>query len=128
MPSVFGSLLVIVAILILAFVYDPLVTLFLFFSLIIGLCISFFSRKTIAKMASNTNSALKKMNTDMNEFIDLMMLHQTNHILDYFLNKTSSTIHSFIQTAKREDKIIYFFTGLVNNYNTLFRIALSAFL
>lgn len=68
------------------------------------------------------------MNTDTNEFIDLMMLHQTNHILDYFLNKTSSTIHSFIQTAKREDKIIYFFTGLVNNYNTLFRIALSAFL
>lgn len=68
------------------------------------------------------------MNTDTNEFIDLMMLHQTNHILDYFLNKTSSTIHSFIQTAKREDKIIYFFTGLMNNYNTLFRIALSAFL
>ena len=128
MPSVFGSLLVIVAILILAFVYDPLVTVFLFFSLIIGLCISFFSRKIIARMASNTNSALKKMNTDTNEFIDLMMLHQTNHILDYFLNKTSSTIHSFIQTAKREDKIIYFFTGLMNNYNTLFRIALSAFL
>ena len=60
MPSVFGSLLVIVAILILAVVYDPLVTVFLFFSLIIGLCISFFSRKTIAKKASNTNSALKK--------------------------------------------------------------------
>ena len=128
MPSVFGSLLVIAAVLVLSFAYDSVVTAFIFFSLIIGLSISFFSRKLIAKMAGKTNSALKSFNADTNEFVDLLALHQTNNVLYYFLNKTAAIIHHFIQIAKREDKIIYFFTGLVNNYNTLFRIALSAFL
>ena len=67
-------------------------------------------------------------NSLVNHFVDSISLVQTNNILPYFLNSTSSSIKDFIKTAKKEDKIIYFWSGMVQNYNTLFTIALSAFL
>lgn len=95
-------------------------------ALLIGISISYLSRKIIASTAGETNKKLKAQSALCNTFTESIPLIQTHSILPYFQENTGNSIQSFIQTAKKEDKIVYFWTGIVQNYHTLFRITLSA--
>lgn len=127
-PSCLGSLIIISASLICSFFYDLKGTVLIIVSLILGLCISYVSRNMIRNHAFKTNQKLKKQNTNCIEFMDNLELIQNHSLYDYYQNKMSGSIQDFIQTAKKEDQVIYGWTGLVHSYNLLFKIVLSTFL
>ena len=127
-PSLIGSILVMIFMVALAFSFDIKLSLFIFVSILLGFGISYLSRTIIAKTAKSTNLRLKQVNAQTNEFVDSIMLVQTNHISAFFQKKMSQAVTDFIHTAKKEDFILYCVSGVVENYNTLFKIALSALL
>jgi len=127
-PAIIGSIAVVIISLVLAFYYSFTVSLFILISLMLGVTLSFSSRKIIAKNGGLTNRSLKMHNSTCNQFVDSLPLVQTNNIIDYFTGKASGSIRDFINTTTREDKKIYLWTGMVQNFNTLFTIALSALL
>jgi len=127
-PSLLGSIAIIIMSMALSVYYNFFISVFILIVLIVGIIISFGSRKIISKTASQTNVKLKGLNAINNEFIDNITLVQTNNISEYYVEKTVVSVNDFISTAKKEDRKIYFWTGIVQNYNTLFTIALSALL
>ena len=95
---------------------------------VIGLFISFASRKMIAAASRRTNEKMKEHSAVSSEFVDNLALSQTNSLGKYYADRTSRSIDDFIATAKREDLRTYFWYEIVENYNQLFSIVLSALL
>ena len=95
---------------------------------VIGLFISFASRKMIAAASRRTNEKMKEHSAVSSEFVDNLALSQTNSLEEYYADRTSRSIDDFIATAKREDLRTYFWYGIVENYNQLFSIVLSVML
>jgi ABC-type multidrug transport system fused ATPase/permease subunit len=127
-PTLIGSIAIILMSISLAFFYSIYTSLFILLALIFGIFISFGSRKIISKTGTETNKRLKEHHSLTGQFVDSLPLVQTNNILSYYLNKTSVSIRKFLSTAKKEDKKIYLWSGIIQNYNTIFTIALSALL
>lgn len=127
-PSMLGSVAVIVASLILAAFYDVRMTLFIFLALVLGLLLSMASRNMIARRAGQTNIKLKAHHGICNQYMDSLPLVQTNPVHSYFTDKTKNGISDFIKTSQKEDKVNVFWTETVGNYNTLFTLVLSALL
>jgi ABC-type multidrug transport system fused ATPase/permease subunit len=127
-PSIIGSIIVIILSFTLAFYYNPVVSLLILASLVIGILISFFSRNIISRKASTTNQNLKQVHEVVNEFSSAIPFIQTSLTIDYYNSKVKKSISSFISVAKKEDKVIYLWSGIIQNYSILFSIVLSAFL
>ncbi len=127
-PSMLGSVAVIVASLILAAFYDVKMTLFIFVALVLGVFLSMASRNMIARRAGQTNVKLKEHHAICNQYMDSLPLVQTNPVHSYFTDKTKNGISDFIKTSQKEDKVNVFWTETVGNYNTLFTLVLSALL
>ena len=71
---------------------------------------------------------MKEHSAVSSEFVDNLALSQTNSLEEYYADRTSRSIDDFIATAKREDLRTYFWYEIVENYNQLFSIVLSALL
>ena len=127
-PTIVGSIFVIVFSLSLAFFYSFTISILVLVSLIIGVLISVLSRNIISKKASSTNEKMKDVHGVVSEFTDAISSIQTNLTIGYYNKKISRTISSFIATAKKEDRVIYFWSGVMQNYSILFSIVLSAVL
>jgi ABC-type bacteriocin/lantibiotic exporter with double-glycine peptidase domain len=127
-PTFIGSFLIVVVSVVLAVCYNLQITIFIVVALTIGLLMSYSSRIIVSKTASKTNAKLKKVYSTISNFVDAISFVQTNNVISYFQQNTENSIDDFINTAKKEDKIIYFWSGTVQSYNTLFTIALSALL
>ncbi len=57
-------------------------------------------------------------------YIDSMTLVQTNDVLDYFQQETTRKLSDFIQTAKKEDRLMLFWSKLSEHYNTIYDAAI----
>lgn len=127
-PSLLGSVAVILASLILAAFYDVKLMLFIFAALILGTVISLLGKKMIVTKAGNTNRKLKEHHMLCDQYVDSISLVQTNPVLPYFVDKTKTSIADFILSSQKEDGVQVFWTEAVSHYNTLFNLALSTLL
>ena len=127
-PAMFGGIIVVMALFALSLSENNSLGLFLMAALLIGFALSHLSRKMIAKAGGETNRTLKKLHARHDQFVDSILLAQTNNVSPYFRDQASAAIRGFVHTAKKADRIIYWWTGLVQNYNALIIIALSTIL
>ncbi len=127
-PSMLGALAVVCATVGLGFCYDIRASAFIFASASLGLLLSWASRRIVAKYAGQTNAKLKTHDAWCTQFVEMLPQIQCDNLLAYYQEKTRDNLRDFIATSIREDKTIYFWTGLVSGYHSLFSIALSALL
>ena len=128
LPMAVISLIVTIVATIIGFFFGAIYATVILIAFIIGLFISFASRKMIAAASRRTNVKMKAQSAVVSEFIDNLSLIQMNSLEKYYADKTAYSIDDFIFTAKREDLKTYFWYGIVENYNQLFSIILSALL
>ena len=128
LPSIFGSLLIVIALLIWSSTINWSITLILLASFIIGIFISYISKNFIYKSSKKTNYALKNINGVTNDFLDSIETIKTNKICDYFEGKTKSLVKDFIKVAKIEDSKTYFWAGISNGYNKIIQYLISILL
>lgn len=128
LPMLIKSLIVVIVAGVIGFFFGTIYAAVIFIAFIIGLLLSFASRKMIASASRRTNVKMKAHNATALEFVDNLALAQTNSLQGYYSKKTAASIDDFISTAKREDLKTYFWSGVVENYNQLFSILLSALL
>lgn len=127
-PSMLGALAVLLASFGIGLFYDLQVSAFIFVAIAMGLLLSWASRTILARVAGQTNAKLKNHDAWCTQFVEMLPLIQTHDVLSYYQKKTKENLSDFISTAIVEDKKIYFWTGLVSRYHSLFSIVLSAML
>lgn len=127
-PSILGSIAVMMAAVFVSLGYEVKYTLFICAAVAVGLGISWCSRKILARISGKTNGMLKKHDAWCTQFISMLPVIQQNPVEEYYMAKTSENLSAFIKTAIHEDTWSTFWTGLVNGYHSLFSIALSALL
>lgn len=127
-PSMVGALAVMVVALCVALAYGLGVTLFILAAVLLGLLLSWCSRKILAKYAGRTNAKMKVHDAFCTQFVELMPLIQSHDVLPYFQEKAAGNLRDFISTAIQEDRRVVFWSSLAGSYHSLFSIALSAIL
>lgn len=127
-PSMIGAMTVLFASIGLGFFYDLQLSVFIFIAIIVGLLLSWTSRKVLSKVAGQTNVKLKSHDAWCTQFVEMLPLVQTHNLLGYYQEKTKENLTDFISTAIKEDEKIYFWNGIVSGYHSLFSLILSAFL
>lgn len=127
-PAMLGAVAVILAALAISFVYEPRMTILILFATAFGILLSWCSRKILSKTAGKTNAKMKVHDAWCTQFVEMLPVIQSNHILPYYQEKTSENLQEFISTAISEDKHTIFWSELISGYHTLFSIALSALL
>lgn len=127
-PSMIGAMTVLLASIGLGFFYDLQLSVFIFIAIIVGLLLSWTSRKVLSKVAGQTNVKLKSHDAWCTQFVEMLPLVQTHNLLGYYQEKTKENLTDFISTAIKEDEKIYFWNGIVSGYHSLFSLILSAFL
>ena len=127
-PSLLCSAMLIFLLLIFSATIDLFISLFLLFSIIVGIMISYVSRKIIVESSTSTNQKLKEYYNTLHEYTDKVEYIKTNNLLSYFANITQTKIINFISSSIKEDKKIYFFSTFTQNYNSLMQFILSILL
>lgn len=127
-PSMVGALAVMVVALCVALAYGLGVTLFILAAVLLGLLLSWCSRKILAKYAGRTNAKMKVHDAFCTQFVEQLPLIQSHDVLPYFQEKTAGNLRDFISTAVQEDRRVNFWASLAVSYHSLFSIALSAIL
>ena len=127
-PSLLCSAMLIIFLLIFSATIDLFISLFLLFSIIVGIMISYVSRKNIVESSTSTNQKLKEYYNTLHEYTDKVEYIKTNNLLSYFANITQTKIINFISSSVKEDKKIYFFSTFTQNYNSLMQFILSILL
>ena len=127
-PSFISAVLTTIVCMVLAFAFSIKFAVFLVFSVGLGWYVSFLGRKRISQKAGKTNQKMKQCHAVCNQYIDSMTLVQTNDVLDYFQQETTRKLSNFIQTAKKEDRLMLFWSKLSEHYNTISTMLLSVLL
>ena len=127
-PSLLCSAMLIILLLIFSITIDLFISLFLLCSIIVGIMISYVSRKIIVESSTSTNQKLKEYYNTLHEYTDKVEYIKTNNLLSYFVNITQTRIANFISSSVKEDKKIYFFSTFTQNYNSLMQFILSILL
>ena len=127
-PSLLCSAMLIILLLIFSATIDLFISLFLLMSIIVGIMISYVSRKIIVESSTSTNQKLKEYYNTLHEYTDKVEYIKTNNLLSYFANITQTKIINFISSSIKEDKKIYFFSTFTQNYNSLMQFILSILL
>lgn len=127
-PSMLGAVSVILTALAIAFVYEPSMTVLIFFATVVGITLSWGSRKILSKTAGKTNAKMKIHDAWCTQFVEMLPVIQSHNILPYYQKKTSQNLQEFIDTAVHEDRHTIFWQDFINGYHSLFSIALSALL
>ena len=125
-PSLLCSAMLIILLLIFSITID--LFMFLLCSIIVGIMISYISRKIIVESSTSTNQKLKEYYNTLHEYTDKVEYIKTNNLLSYFVNITQTKIINFISSSIKEDKKIYFFSTFTQNYNSLMQFILSILL
>ena len=128
LPSLFSSIIILIVTFVLSIFINPIFTIIIFISFLLGLFISILSKKIITGASANTNRFLKNFNYSTSSFLDCLEIGKANNLNEYFNKKSSDSIKAFIHAAKKEDTKTYFWTGLSEGYSTLLTYVLSAIL
>lgn len=127
-PSIIGALAILFASVGIGFACEKKMTLFIFFAVLLGLFLSWSSRKILSKYSGKTNAKLKIHDSWCTQFVNMLPLIHTHNILSYYQENTKENLHSFISTSIQEDKRVLFWSGIVSSYHSLFSIVLSVLL
>ena len=128
LPSLISSIIILIATFVLSIFINPIFTIIIFVSFLLGLFISILSKKIISGASANTNFFLKNFNYSTSSFLDCLEIGKANNLNEYFNKKSSDSIKAFINAAKKEDTKTYFWSGLSEGYSTLLTYVLSAIL
>lgn len=124
-PQLIASALIIVGTLGLSLTGSKYIALYLLVSVCMGIAVSMVSRRAIFKASSQTNARLKQIHEITNQFTQTLLSAKANCQGSYYEHKFDTAIETFIETSKQEDKRIYLFSGLTNNFNLVVEILLS---
>ena len=124
-PMLIGSVFIIIGTLLLSLQGSVYISLFLVVSVSLGIVISMVSRKAIYKASTATNAKLKGLHGLTDQFSQTILSAKVNDEEGYFDYRFSSAVDDFIAVSRQEDKRIYFFYGLTNNFNLVMEILLS---
>lgn len=127
-PTMLGAIAVILVALAISFIYEFRMTILIFVAAVIGIVLSWCSRKIIAKTAGRTNAKMKIHDAWCTQFVEMLPMIQCNNLLAYYQRKTTENLQNFIETAIHEDGHAVFWSELTYGYHSLFSIALSALL
>lgn len=124
-PMLIGSVFIIIGTLLLSLQGSVYISLFLVASVSIGIVISMVSRKAIYKASAATNAKLKGLHGLTDQFSQTILSAKVNGESSYYDYRFSSAVDDFIAVSRQEDKKIYLFYGLTNNFNLVMEILLS---
>lgn len=128
LPSMISSVAVVLISLGISFFYGARVTGLILMAVVLGMALSWGSRRALSRTAGQTNARLKALDAWSTQFVDMLPIVQNNDVLGYYQKRTTEHIDAFIQTAMREDRAVYFWHGMTTGYHVLFSIVLSAVL
>lgn len=127
-PSILSSLIFIFILLVFSMMIDGFISLYLLLVVFLGIGISLYAKKQIVQASSNTNLKIKEYHAALVEYTNKIDYIQSNHLFDYYTQITEDHIQQFITSSIHEDRKIYFFSNLVNQYNALSKFILSILL
>ena len=127
-PAMLGAIAVILVALSISFVYEPHMSILIFVATVLGIILSWCSRKILVKTAGRTNAKMKIHDSWCTQFVEMLPIIQCNNVLSYYQHKTSDNLRDFIATAIREDGHTIFWSEITSGYHSLFSITLSALL
>lgn len=90
--------------------------------------ISILAEKKINSLDHKTNLALKKVYAKTEEYCVSLPSIQTNMFNSYYEGQTREAVKNFISIAKQEDRVIYFWSGIVEKYIFLIQMLISGIL
>lgn len=127
-PQLIGALFIVLPSLIISIYFNRFIALFLIFSFVFGVIISYFSRKHIFNLSSLTNEKLKIIHSLINEYSNEISFIKSNNLSAYYINKTEIYMHDFIDTSTKEDTAVYFYSGIIKQFNRLLQVIFSILL
>lgn len=132
LPNISSSVLVITALFIFSIFIDQRVAFFLLMANVLGFAISYVSRLKVRHLASKTNSLLKKLHKTIESFSSSLNFIKTWNLDDYYEKTIDKEVASFIDSSIKEDKTIYFYSGLISRslllLEVIFSMAMSIYL
>ena len=128
LPSLLNSMAIIIVALTISAMYDIRITTIIALAIMLGVLLSWISRKVLAKSAGATNAKLKVHDAWCTHFVQMLPVIHTHNILSYFQRNSTKNVSEFIETSIQEDRRTLFWSELINNYHALFSVALSALL
>lgn len=127
-PKLLCSFTILLCSLFLSSFFDLRITLLLLVSFLFGISLSYFSKKKIAAASGRTNAKIKQFSRVINSYVESLPTVRANNLEAYYIGKSCAAVDDFIESSVKEDKLIYFFSGLVGNYNLIIQMILSAVL
>lgn len=125
LPSLTGSLVIVIILFVLAYFIHPQIMIFMFISSLIGFIISLISRHIIQSQTSITNHHLSNLHQYIDDFVKSINFVKMNLLSKYYTNKTELLVSDFIDSSIKEDRKIYFFSGLIRKTNLTIQILFS---
>lgn len=125
LPSLTGSLLIVIILFIFAYFIHPQIMIFMFISSLIGFIISLISRHIIQSQTSITNHHLSNLHQHIDDFVKSINFVKMNLLSNYYTNKTELLVSDFIDSSIKEDQKIYFFSGLIQKTNLTIQVLFS---
>lgn len=125
LPQMIGSLFIVIPSIAIACHYSSLVSLFLLVSFILGVAVSYYSRRKIYMMTRATNNKLKTLHNLINEFSGNIGYSKRNRLSLYYERMTRNDTSSFIQSSAEQDKSVYFYSESVNQMNVFLQIVFA---
>lgn len=127
LASILTSILLVIVSMVLVYFYDLKLFAILLASIIVGLSISFYSRKIIQKSSIEINNKMRNIHSLPSEYTAKPEQVWRRGLLNYYSDRTDQTIDDFISTAKRTDVKQVFFSNLLSHINSVFILAISAY-
>ncbi len=132
LPNISSSFLVIATLFIFSIFIDQRVALFLLVANILGFAISYVSRLKARQLASRTNFLLKKLHKTIESFSFSLNFIKTRDLDGYYEKTIDKEVTSFIDSSIKEDKTIYFYSGIISRslllLEVIFSMAMSIYL
>ena len=125
-PLILSSAILIVSMLVVLFLHDVSTALLISLASAVGIVISIFSKKYITQASKAVNRKIKAYDACCTEYLKMLPMVQTNHLLGYYQKKTDDAVSSFIAASRKADVPIYLWSGFSSGYYSVFSILLSA--
>ena len=118
-PQLIGSLILVLILLVVSLRENPSLGIFLAIAFLAGTGISYFSHKAIQFFNEETNRSLSCLHGHIVNFTESLDYYKVNLLEKEITDQTARDVDAFIQASIREDRHVYFYSGIVKQSNTL---------
>lgn len=124
-PQLIGSLILVLTLLMVSLRENPSLGIFLAIAFLAGTGISYFSHKAIQFFNEETNRSLSCLHGHIVNFTESLDYYKANLLEKEITDQTARDVDAFIQASIREDRHVYFYSGIVKQSNTLISVFFS---